>query len=337
LTGDEHLSVLFDPAHPLSLSAGQSVQLIPVSTSPFSLRQQWVIPRMLSTLSASLYHSAYYLMPYRVPVPAFLTVYDLIPLLFPSHSTTRARLLFRWTTATALHAVDQSVAISSATREDFARHFAIPSERMVTVPLAADPVFRPQPAEKVVAFRTRYGLPDDFLLYLGSNKPHKNLLSLVEAYARTAEGGETLLLVIAGAWDPRYPEPRERADMLGLAERVIWLGRIPDVDLPALYSSAMAFVFPSLYEGFGLPPLEAMACGTPVACSDSSSLPEVTGDAALLFEPTDVESITRALNRISHDDMLRAQLSARGLNQAARFSWERTARETLELYRKVAI
>ncbi|MGC9350201.1 MAG: glycosyltransferase family 4 protein [Anaerolineae bacterium] len=336
LAPDERLSVIFDPAHPLSLPDDLGAHVIPATASPFSLRQQLTIPRLLRALHADLYHSAYYLMPYRVPVPTLLTVYDLIPILFPRHSTLRARLLFRLTCAQALRAADRSVAISEATRQDFLRHFPIGPEDIVTIPLAADPVFRPQPAEATAALRRRYGLPDGFYLYLGSNKPHKNLPRLIDAYARAAERDAVPPLVVAGAWYPRYSEARERAETLGRQEAVMWLGSIPEADLPTLYAAATAFVFPSLYEGFGLPPLEAMACGTPVACSTTSSLPEVVGDAALLFDPTDVESIALALRRISHDGVLRADLSARGLEQAARFSWERTARETLALYRKVA-
>jgi alpha-1,3-rhamnosyl/mannosyltransferase len=141
-------------------------------------------------------------------------------------------------------------------------------------------------------------------------------------------------LVIAGAWDPRYPESRQRAKALALEEAVHFLGPIAEEDLPTLYSGAVAFVFPSEYEGFGLPVLEAMACGTPVACSSTSSLAEVAGDAALLFDPTDVADIADALTHLLHEPGLRADLRERGLRRAAQFSWERTARDTLAVYRQ---
>ncbi len=299
---------------------------------PFSLRQQWEIPLRLRQRRATLYHSTYYLMPYFGLPPTLLTLYDLIPLRFPALSTPRARLLFRWTTALALRRATHALAISEATRQDFLRTFRLPPARISTVPLAAAPRFRPQPPQVIEALRRRLGLPPRFVLYLGSNKPHKNLVRLVEAWAGV-EGA--VRLVIAGAWDARFPQARERAAALGLEDRILWLGRVAEEDLPALYAAAESFVFPSLYEGFGLPVLEAMACGTPVACADRSSLPEVAGEAALLFDPTQVEAIRAALHRLTTDAELRAALAERGLAQARRFSWTRTAQVTLEHYRDV--
>jgi alpha-1,3-rhamnosyl/mannosyltransferase len=332
LARDERLTVLHPPSRPLP--AG--VPGHPVTVSPFSVQQQWAIPRQLRRQEADLYHSAYYLMPYAPGTPTLLTVYDLIPVLFPEHVSRRARALFRLSTALALRAARHSIAISQATRRDALAHFRLAPERISAVPLAADPVFRPQPAAALAALRDRYELPPRFLLYLGSNKPHKNLVRLVEALARLPAGlAMATPLVIAGAWLPEHPEPRERAQALGLGDRVRWLGRVPGTDLPALYAAATGFVFPSLYEGFGLPVIEALACGTPAACAATSSLPEVAGDAALLFDPADVPAIAEALRRLIDDGDLRTELVARGLEQAARFSWERTAQMTLTLYREV--
>jgi alpha-1,3-rhamnosyl/mannosyltransferase len=170
-------------------------------------------------------------------------------------------------------------------------------------------------------------------LYLGSNKPHKNLVRLIEAWAAIQAEARDVTLVIAGAWLPQHPEPRQHAKALGINDRVCWLGPLPGTDLPALYTAAEAFIFPSLYEGFGLPVIEALACGTPVACANTSSLPEVAGNAALLFDPTQVDAIVDALQRLLGDANLRADLRHQGLTQAAKFSWSRTAQETLALYR----
>ncbi len=346
LNEDERLVLLRDPARPspwdLSALRGDRVQIVDLPLSPFSLRQQWAVPRLLRRLKADLYHSPYYLMPYRPGRPALLTVHDLIPLLFPRHSTRQARLLFRWTTALALRTVCRAIAVSEATRQDLLRHFRLPAERVTVIPEAADPAFRPRPPAEVEAVRCKHGLPERYLLYLGSNKPHKNLTRLVEAWAHVAQRTTRLTfdvsrftLIIAGVWDPRYPQPKRRAEELGLGDTVRFLGPVAEADLPALYSGAMAFVFPSLYEGFGLPVLEAMACGVPVACSETSSLPEVGGDAVLTFDPTDVEAMGEALRRILEDASLREHLRQRGLARAATFSWERTAGETLALYRTV--
>jgi alpha-1,3-rhamnosyl/mannosyltransferase len=142
--------------------------------------------------------------------------------------------------------------------------------------------------------------------------------------------------VIAGAWDTRYPEVKMQVQALGLERRILFRHEVSNQDLPGLISGARVFVFPSLHEGFGLPPLEAMACGAPVACANTSSLPEVVGDAAVLFDPRDESSIVNALTRVLHDSSVRETLRTKGLVQARQFSWERTARETLDVYRKVS-
>ena len=360
LAADERLTILHDPAHQLSLGnsrspaplAGRSpasltgasaqIRSMPVAASPFSLAQQTELPRLLRDMGADLYHSAYFLMPYalrraesRAPgregVPTLLTVYDLIPLLFPHQSTLRARFLARWATRLALRAARRVIAISDATRRDFLTHFRLQPEKIQAIPLAADPAFRPQSRETVAAVRARYDLPERYLLYLGSNKPHKNLKRLVEMWARLQP--QSMPLVIAGAWDGRYPEARQRAAALSLEGRVRWLGPVPDSDLPALYSGALLFVFPSLYEGFGLPVLEAMACGTPVACSNSSSLPEVAGDAALLVDPMNTEELVTAVRTALENESLRQDMTEKGLKRAQGFSWLQTAQRTLETYR----
>ncbi len=334
LEEDERLTLLYHPKHPPVLPSSDAVQALPVGASVFSPRQQWHIPRLLGRAGAELYHSAYYLMPYRPGVPAVLTVYDLIPLLFPQQSSRRARLMFRWTIRLALRATHYCLAISEATRQDLVRHFHVAPDRIACVPLAADPAFTPQDVTRVERVRNDYGLPDRYVLYLGSNKPHKNLVGLVDAWSELQPRSE--VLVIAGAWDERYPEPRRRVVKLGLEDRVRLLGPVPEEDLPALYSGAEVFAFPSMYEGFGLPVLEAMACGTPVVCSDRSSLPEVAGDAAVYCDPTQTGSIADALQRVLRNADLRQDLHKRGLARASQFSWERTARETLEVYREIA-
>jgi len=324
----ERLTLIHSSDYPLSIAASKAVRTLPISASPFSLSQQLRVPRLLRQLGADTYHSAYYLMPYWPKVPTVLTIYDLIPLLFPGHSSRRARLLFRWTTALALRSAERVIAISEATRRDLLDHFHLPAERVITTPLAADPAFRPQPLASITALRTRYGLPEQFVLYLGSNKPHKNLVRLVESW-KLVNGK----LVIAGAWDERYPEARRRAEELGLGDNVLWLGPVPEANLPALYAAATLFVFPSLYEGFGLPVLEAMACGTPVVCSNRSSLPEVAGDAAILVNPLDVNALAEAIEHVLADRALRTEMRAKGLAQVCHFTWEKTAQQTLNAYR----
>jgi len=305
--------------------------VVDVPLSPFTLRQQWAIPRILRHLRADLYHSPYYLMPYRPGVPTVVTVYDLIPLLFPQHVPPAARLLFRWMTALALRTASQVIVISQATCRDLLTFYHLPPQKVTVIPLAADPAFHPQSPAEVERVRRKYALPESYLLYLGINKPHKNLGRLVEALSLVPR---PLSLIIAGAWDPRYLEPRQRAEALGLENAVRFLGPVPEADLPALYSGATLFVFPSLYEGFGLPVLEAMACGRPVVCSNTSSLPEIVDEAALTFDPLDVTEMAAKIEKALGNESLREEMKEKSLQQAAKFSWERTARETLEIYRE---
>jgi glycosyltransferase involved in cell wall biosynthesis len=303
------------------------------AASPFSLRQQWTVPHALHRMRATLYHSPYYLMPYWPGMPTVLTCYDVIPLLFPACFSARQRLIFRVAHHLALRAASVVLVISRTARDDLAHHLGINAAKVVITPLAAGEHFGPQPPERIETVRRTYRLPEKYVLYVGSNKPHKNLVTLVRAWAALGLLDHKTWLVIAGHWDARYPEAQQVAAQLEGGERIAFIGPVPEDDLPALYSGALCFVFPSLYEGFGLPVLEAMACGTPVACSGVSSLPEIAGDAALLFDPTNIELIAEVLARLLTDAALRAEHRECGLRRAACFSWDQTARQTLEVYR----
>jgi alpha-1,3-rhamnosyl/mannosyltransferase len=337
LENDQKLILLHDPSQssPWELPEliGIEVEVVDLPLSPFALRQQWLIPGLLQRLKADVYHSPYYLMPYWPGVSTVLTIYDLIPLLYPHYSSARARMIFRWATALALRAARQIVVISEATRCDLLAIYPLSAKRVTPIPLAAAPIFKPASSQAEADIRSRLNLPERYALYLGSNKPHKNLVRLVEAWARLQP--QPFALLIAGAWDPRYPQARQQAEALALGQAIQFLGPVADRDLPALYSGAIFFVFPSEYEGFGLPVLEAMACGTPVACSNTASLPEVAGDAALMFDPTQVDDIARALASALSDAELRTDLRERGLRRAAHFTWERTAWETLKVYKEL--
>ena len=347
---DEFL-LLYDPSarntrYSLEVLRRQAnLRLVPGEAPVFSLSEQWRIPRQLRGLRPALIHAPYYLRPYALPAPVVLTAYDLIPLIYPRYFTLKERAIFRLAMGLALRTAQAVIAISQATASDLQRHYRLPPARLAVIALAADPAFGPQPMEAIAAIRQRYQLPERYALYLGSNKPHKNLVRLIEAWkmvtglrlevSSPGPHRSAAALVIAGHWDERYPEARQRAAALGLGGSVRFLGAVAEEHLPALYAGAELFVFPSLYEGFGLPVLEALACGVPVVCSNSSSLPEVAGDAALLVDPLDVPAMAQALGRVLGDLSLRQDLRARSLARAALFSWERAARETLAVYRRM--
>ena len=323
-----------------ALARYPNVALRDVDVPTLSLREQFQLP----TSNVQFLHSPYYIKPYATHVPSVVTIFDLIPLRMPEDSLTwRARLFFRLAVLLAARTATRIIAPSAATREDLVTLLRVPPEKIDVIPLAANACFAPQSSSEVARVRAKYGLANEYVLSVGINKPHKNLATLIEAWARLETDAA---LVIAGAWDERYAgEPggrkareQSKISILSLPKdenrksKVCLIHDIEDADLPALYSGAAVFVMPSLYEGFGLPPLEAMACGAPVVCSNAASLPEVVGDAALLVNPHNVGEIAAAIQRILTDTALRDELRAKSLTRAARFSWERTARETLQVY-----
>jgi alpha-1,3-rhamnosyl/mannosyltransferase len=226
---------------------------------------------------------------------------------------------------------DRIIAVSHATKDDVVKHLGVDPERVAVVPLAVDASFRPLPRADVDAALAPLGLAHGgYLLFLGTREPRKNLGRLLDAVIRA--GADVGPLVLAGADGWGTDELRPRIAELARQGRVRPLGYVPEALRPPLLSGARVFVYPSLYEGFGLPPLEAMASGTPVITSNVSALPETVGEAALLIDPLDVDALAGAIRRLWDDATLRGELRVRGLMRARDFSWERTARLTLDAY-----
>lgn len=263
------------------------------------------------------------------------TIHDLIPQLFPQSVTRGHRLIRCAMLPLVVRRADRLIVDSQATARDLLELFPDAARKVRVVHLGVDSRFAPAPLHEVAALRQRLDLPSEYMLYLGTLSPRKNLDRVFEAYGLLQERKEDVPpLVVAGKpgwlWEPIM----RKVDALGLRTRVIFCGFVPDEGLPALLTGATLFALPSLYEGFGLPVLEAMACGTPVVTSDRSSLPEVAGDAAVLVDPESPEAIADGIRRVLHDNPYRAELRRRGFDRARAFRWEVTARQTMAVYRE---
>ena len=286
-----------------------------------------------------LLHSPYWTNPLWSPWPTVVTVHDVIQMVLPEYrALARQRVYFGLVTR-ALRRATAIITVSECSRQDLVRTVGVPVERVFVVENAISEKLGPVTDEAALgAVRARYGLAEPFVLYLGANDLRKNLNRLIRAYAGLpASLRSTYQLVVAGRqWPhdhPLYPDPKLVVRELGLEDRVVFTGGIPETDKAALLSTATVFAFPSLYEGFGLPVLEALACGTPVLTANSSSLPEVTGDAAVLVDPASVEAIGAGLAELLESPERRRDLAERGLARASRYRWSEIAERTIEVYR----
>jgi glycosyltransferase involved in cell wall biosynthesis len=277
-------------------------------------------------------------LPAGVHCRSLVTIHDCIHLMFPQYLPSKAAYAYaRASMWAAARRSDCILTVSEASKRDILHFFNVPPEKIVVVYNAIDDHFWLVPAgDEVARVRERYQLDHAFVLYVGNIKPHKNLVRLIEAFADLRRTGfEELKLLIIGDEISRLPALRRAVHRHKLHKHVRFLGYLSDDTLAILYRLASAFVFPSLYEGFGLPPLEAMASGTPVVTSNVSSLPEVAGEAAVLVDPYDVDSITEGLRRVLSDPALAADLRRKGQDRAREFSWERSVARTRQLYQEI--
>lgn len=345
---DEHEQILAlrnpftqNTRYDLNALAHPKLQWVDVDTPVFSPRNLLSSARSLMGVNVSpeMSHFNYYLRPLRAPRPSITSIYDAISFVYPQYVPSfKTRLVIMLAHRLAITASDAIITISTSAANDLKRIFPAIKHRTFVTPLAADATMRPQPDAEIDRVRAKFNLPNTFALYLASNKPHKNLEHLVEAWHLLNTQHSTLStqhLVIAGHQDPRFPQAQQLAEKLGIAQYVKFIGEVPSDDMATLYTACTLFVFPSLYEGFGLTPLEAMACGAAVACSNASSLPEVMGDAAILFDPNDPQAIANACRRVLADETLRQTLKSAGLARAKQFTWQNTASETLKVYRQL--
>lgn len=318
---------------------GPNFRTIVDSSSPYSLREQVSIPTRLTNERVDVYHSPHYVLPPLVRCPSVVTIHDCIHLRFPQYLPNRlafayAKTFMWW----AAHRSARVLTVSEASKRDILHYFNIPEQKVTVIHNGLDDRLRvPPPEAEVHRVRERFQLDERFVLYAGNVKPHKNVERLIDAFhVLHTNGFPHLKLLIIGSDISKYAMLRRAIHTYDLHKYVRFLGFVSDETLAALYRLAAVFVFPSLYEGFGFPPLEAMAAGTPVVASNLSSLPEVLGDAALLVDPYDANAIAEAIRRVLVDDDLRRELSRRGLAKVQAYSWEEAARQVRRIYEEVA-
>jgi len=304
-----------------------AIRLVESEVPPYSVSEQLRLPRLAARLRAELWHAPCPVMPLALPCRRVVTFYDALPLRDPAALRPPwARSLLRVLLRRALRSATRVVAASASAAAEATALFALAEERVRVVPSGVDAGFAPQPATRVAAVRGRLGLPAEYVLHVGSHRPHKNLDGLLAAWRIIADREQLqgLVLVLAGLGTVAAQHEAG----------VIRTGAVAEADLPALYSGARLLAFPSLWEGSGLPVLEAMACGTAVVCSDRGALPETAGDAALVVDPDEPAALAAGITRLAADAELRARLRARGLARAAAFTWERSAGAVVTAWRE---
>jgi glycosyltransferase involved in cell wall biosynthesis len=323
---------------PWLATLGENLRPVAETSGNYSIIEQIRIPLALKREGVTLFHAPHYVLPPLVPCRSVVTIHDCIHLMFPQYLPNRLALGYaRASIVAAARRATRVLTVSESSKRDILRFVDIKPEKIDVIYNAYDLRFTVEPREEDVSrVRERYQLQDEFVLYAGNVKPHKNLERLIEAFHLVRRRGlDHLKLVLIGDEISRYAALRRAVHRHQLHQYVRFLGYMPEETLAVMYRLAGVFVFPSLYEGFGLPPLEAMASGTPVVTSNVSSLPEVAGDAAVLVDPYDPNAIANGIYQVLTDSQFRRDLLARGAVRARQFSWEQSVRRVREIYREV--
>ncbi len=273
-----------------------------------------------------------FLMP--VSCAKVLTVHELTPIIFPEIQTRFWVILHRYFLPRILKKVDMVITVSESTKRDLIKYMSVPETKIKTIYQGVDTeMYKVLPTSHIESIRRKYQLDFPYILYVGNIEPKKNIPTLLKAFSAISQGSKNdYRLVIVGKKLWKYQPTLDTVRVLNLQDRVIFLGYVPENDLPGIYNAASLFVFPSLYEGFGRPLLEAMMCGVPVIASNTSSIPEVVGDAGITVDPYDISALAMAINQVLTDDELRTTLIKKGLERAKLFSWQKCAEETLAVY-----
>lgn len=306
----------------------------------YGIKEQIFFPFKLSKQKLDLLHLPHYPIPLLYRGEIVVTIHDLIHLIYPEYLPSKAAWFYaKFMFSHAGRRAKKVIAVSENTKRDTVELLNIPAEKIKVIYNGIDERFKPiNDKESIEKTKRKYGLSEKYILYAGLLKPHKNILRLIEAFPKLRR--ETQIkdkLVLVGNKEfPHYRAIKEKIKELDLENQILILGEVDSEDMTALYNGADVFVLPSLYEGFGLPPLEAMACGCPVITSNTSSLPEVVGDAGIMVDPCDMDGLAEAICKVLTDEGLRQEMIKKGLARAKLFSWEKTAKETLKIYKEVA-
>jgi glycosyltransferase involved in cell wall biosynthesis len=337
--GDESYHVLCrEPDRDFVRSLGARFEPLVEHAGHYSLREQISVPRALSRARVQLFHAPHYVVSPLTRCPYVVTIHDCIHLRFPQYLPKRGAHFYAKTMMhMAARRACRVLTVSEASKQDILHYLDVPAAKVEVIYNALDErLAAPPTAADIQRVRERYLLTAPFILYTGNIKPHKNVDRLIEAYSLLRPRGfEHVKLLIIGDEISKYPNLRRLIHRFQLHQHVRFLGFVPDATLAALYRLASVFVFPSLYEGFGLPPLEAMALGAPVITSNVSSLPEVVGDAALLIDPMDSGAIADAMARVLGDAALREDLVRRGHARVGCFSWARSVARVRDVYHEL--
>ena len=317
-------------------SLGANFRPLAEKARNYSIAEQVTIPLALQRERVDLFHAPHYVLPPLVRCRSVVTIHDCIHLMFPQYLPNRLALTYaRTSMSLAARRATRVITVSESSKRDILRFVNLPADKIDVIYNAYDERFGVEPREEeVVRVRERYQLHDEFVLYAGNVKPHKNLERLITAFHLVRQRGlDHLKLILIGDEISKYAALRRAVHKYQLHPYVRFLGYLPEETLAVMYRLSGVFVFPSLYEGFGLPPLEAMASGTPVVTSNVSSLPEVAGDAAVLVDPYEPEALADAMLRVLTNEALRKDLRRRGLDRAKQFSWERSVARVRDIYR----
>jgi glycosyltransferase involved in cell wall biosynthesis len=316
----------------------QRVRKVRVDIPHYSAQEQISLGRILKKENLDLMHFPHFNVPLLYNDAFLVTIHDLTLSFFPGQKMTSLlhRAAYQLTIHHAAKRAAKIIAVSKNTQKDLENILHIPKTkiRVIYESVENEKYHNHHPVEKLVALKEKYNLNRPFLLYVGVWRSHKNILGMLEAVKKMRDRGLDFQVVITGKTDPHYPEVTEKIQELGLKDIVVLPGFVPEEELPLLFAAARCFVFPSFYEGFGLPPLEAMASGTPVASSNTSAMPEILGDAAAFFDPYDTQQMADVIMNVFQNESTRTQLIQKGLAHVKQFDWKKMAEETLLVYKE---